>query len=250
MKVLIKKVSDLFCAELNIKHRGIMVSIISCKESNPKMTLAKCKVSFPFKNYIPELVYLHENNFIEWSGYKNAKKSLENIEYHDDVILIIDFMNKLYKRNFKVKTYNTITLGILKDNSIKDVKLVISNRYKVWKDDSFMSKYLTPSTIFRPKHFDKYLEEALHTRVGESIISADRIELKNGDEITSKIAKTFIDSDTYDLKIYSTDGEGNKRGSGKSITRYGKDIRKLMSLQDTNEKYNGVREYLYFYLAK
>ena len=30
----------------------------------------------------------------------------------------------------------------------------------------------------------------------------------------------FIDDDTYDLKIYSTTGDGKPRGAGKTITKY------------------------------
>ena len=47
--------------------------------------------------------------------------------------------------------------------------------------------------------------------------------------------------------MFLTDEDGNKRGSSIKICRYGKGIRKMINVQDSNEKYNGVREYLYYY---
>jgi uncharacterized phage protein (TIGR02220 family) len=249
MKILMNSTKDLLDPKLDITHRGILATILICREANSKMTLAKCKVSFPIKNYTKELIFLHENNFIKWSGYNRAKKTSEKVKSNPDAENIINFMNDLYGRKFQLKTYSNMVTSLLKDNPLEDIKLVISNRYSVWKHDSFMEKYLTPSTIFKPSKFNKYLEEAKHTRIGESIVNVDKFNLKDNDEVTTKIAKTFVDKDTYVLKIYNTDSNGNKRGSGKAITRYGKDIKKLIHVQDSNEKFNGVREYLYFYSA-
>ncbi len=250
MIINIKNIKDLLNLKLNLQRRGILITILLLKESSPELTLAKCKVSFNMNKTKEDLIWLHENNYIKWSKYSQAKKSLESKKLEPEVVEIIDFMNNLYKRRFSPKSGNTRIniLNRLKDNSIEDVKKVISNRYAVWKDDSMMEKYLQPSTIFSPSKFDKYLEEVNHTREGESFVNASNLELENGSEITTDIAKQFIQTDTYNLLMYRTDGGGNKRGGSNKLTRYGKDIIKMLLVQDMNEKH-GAREYRYYYNA-
>ena len=154
-------------------------------------------------------------------------------------------MNKLYRRKFNPDSESTINnlRNRLEKHSLEDIKKVIANRYSEWKDDTTMQRHLNPTTIFRPSKFDKYLEEALRTRVGESFVAANNINLKDGDEITLEIANTFIDKDTYNIKIYQVDGDGNRRANGLSATRYGKDIKKAILLQQRSE----ILEYRYYY---
>jgi uncharacterized phage protein (TIGR02220 family) len=252
MKINIKNVKEILNLKINMQRRGILITILLLKDESPKIHLAKCKVSFSMSKTKEDLIWLHENNFIEWSGYNNAKKTLRVLELEPDVIDVIDFMNTLYRRNFSPSTGSTRVnlVNRLKDNSVEDIKKVISNRYSVWKDDLQMSQHLNPGTIFRKSKFDKYLEEVKHTREGESFVNASKLNLEDGEEITMSIAKELIEGDTYNLKMFLTDGEGNKRGSSSKVVRYGRDIKKLINVQDTNEKYNGVREYLYYYNAK
>jgi hypothetical protein len=110
-----------------------------------------------------------------------------------------------------------------------------------------MRKFLNPTTVFRPSNFVKYLDEANHTREGESFVNISNLSIKHGEEIVTSLAQSLIDTDTYNLFLYKTDGEGNKRGNSSKIVRYGRDIKKLIKVQDTQEKYNGVREYRYYY---
>ena len=252
MVINIKNVRDILNAKLDMVQRGILITILLNKETDPKLTLAKCKASFNFTKHKSNLCYLHEFGFISWSKYFKAKESLSNVELEPDVIEIIDFMNNLYKRKFSPSSGKTKVnlLNRLSSNSVNDIKKVIANRYKVWKDEPMMSKYLQPSTIFKASNFDKYLEEANHTREGESFVNASRLSLENGTEITTYISNQLIETDTYNLKIFFTDEYGAKRGNGKNIVRYGKDIKRLINVQDINEKHNGLREYLYYYNTK
>lgn len=250
MEINIKAIKELLDLKINMQRRGILITILLLKDTSPKLTLAKCKASFNMTKTRGDLIWLHEHNFIKWSGFERAKKIVEDEEVEPDVIEIIDFMNNLYKRKFGHKTYRKKTLSLLKENSVDDIKKVISNRYVSWKDSTTMSKHLQPSTIFKPAHFIKYLDEANHTREGESFVNASKIDLQDGDTITISIANELIESDTYNLKMFSTDGKGEKRGVAKNIVRYGKDIKKLIHVQDSNEKFNGIREYLYYYNTK
>jgi uncharacterized phage protein (TIGR02220 family) len=252
MELKIKNAKEILNLKINMQRRGILITILLLKEDSAKLTLAKCKVSFNMTKTKEDLIWLHENNFIKWSGYENAKKTLEVVALEPDVINLIEFMNTLYRRKFLPGSGTTRAnlVNRLKTNSVEDIKKVISNRYLVWKDDSRMSKYLQPSTIFKASNFDKYLEEARHTKEGESFVNAEKLDLKDGTEINMSIANELIATDTYNLKMYFTDGEGNRRGSSRKVVRYGKDIKSLIRVEDLNEKFNGVREHLYYYNTK
>lgn len=247
MELLIKTTKDILDEDLSLLKRGILISILLSKDPNPKITWARFKETCKVSQIKQELIELQEDGYLKWSGYKSAKKSFEVDVWKNQRIEVIDFMNNLYRRNFRndssaVKT--NLTQRLI-ENGIEDVKLVIANRYSEWKDDSFMSKYLTPETIFKKSKFDKYLEEAQRTRVGESFTTADNIDLKNGDEITLEVVEKFSDDDTYNLKIYRTSPSGELLGTGNKATRYGKDIKKTLKLA----KLQSYIEHRYFYVV-
>ena len=248
MRLLIKNIQSILDEELSLLERGILITIALCKDTDPRITLARFKTKCKISGIKVELISLEERNFIRWSGYKGAKKSVGEAKSNPDVIDVIEFMNGLYNRGFDPDSKSsTINLrNRLKEHSIKDIKLVIANRYKVWKDDETMKIHLNPTTIFRPSKFDKYLEEARSTRVGESFVAAENINLNHGDEITEEISNTFIDNDTYNIKIYETDGEGNRRSNGVRATRYGRDIKKMINLQ----KFHQIITHRYYYIAR
>ena len=247
MEINIKEIKEIANEKLTMTQRGILITIVLMRDANPKLTLAKCKASLNFTTYKEDLVYLHDNGFISWSGASAAKKKLAEELVTPSVIEIVDFMNNLYRRKFGYETYAKGVKSLLENYSIDDIKKVVSNRYVCWKDESKMSKFLNPTTIFRPSNFSKYLDEAKHTREGESFVNIANLEIEHNTEIVTSLAQSLIDTDTYNLFLYSTDGEGNKRGSSSKIVRYGRDIKKLIRVQDTQEKYNGVREYRYYY---
>tara|TARA_R110002126_G_scaffold128726_1_gene271287 strand:- start:734 stop:1486 length:753 start_codon:yes stop_codon:yes gene_type:complete len=248
MKVNIKNLKEIVNDGLSVTQRGILITILLMKDETPKLTLAKCKASLNFTTHKEDLIYLHDKGFISWSGIGRAKKSIEDRVMEKEVVEVIDFINNLYRRGFSYKAYRNDVLRLLKDYSIEDIKKVISNRYVAWKDEPKMSMHLQPSTLFRAKNFIKYLDEANHTREGESFVNASNLNLGDGVEITLDISKQLVGTDTYNLYMYSTNGDGEKRGSSQKVSRYGKDIVKMLLVQDMNEKH-GAREYRYYYNA-
>ena len=201
---------------------------------------------------LKELINLHKKGYIEWSGYKSALKSSSEKKQQPQVVEIINFMNDLYGRNFDPNSSSTSTnlINRLKKYSAEDIRLVISNRYVAWKDSPTMEKHLNPTTIFRPSKFEKYLEEAKRTREGERYTSAHRIDLKDGDEITALIADNFSDRDLYYIKVYQTGDRGERRGTGASATRYGKDIKRTLKIQGNEILRGNKREFIYTYKMK
>lgn len=91
---------------------------------------------------------------------KESKSELKKNNLNE-VVEVITFMNNLYKRNFNAKSENTIRelRHRINEHGIEDVKLVVANRYTVWKGNDVMEKYLTPSTVFKAVKFKKYLKE-------------------------------------------------------------------------------------------
>lgn len=229
---------------LTTEQRGILISLALCNENNPKLNLAKLKVFVDFKKYRSDLVVLHENGFIKWSGYKAAKKLLSEQEINPQIVEIIDFMNNLYGRGFGAKTYKTQVLAILKQYPIEDIKLVIANRYEEWKDNPVMEKHLNPTTIFRKKNFAKYHEEATRTKVGTGILSVEKFNLLAGTEINKSNIEHFVKNDLYKIKIFKyINGVRSKNGT--KGTFYGKDLSRMVNMQANIKEHTGLPEEIY-----
>lgn len=232
MEILFSDLSILVKKDISPSQAGLVLFIILLKELDPKMTLAKVRAKVKFTPQVKEdLIYLQDNHLIKWSGYKNAKKSLSNKKDIPIIKDIIDFMNGLYGRDFSTDPNSSTAEALrnrLLDYSAEEVKLVITNRYEEWKDDKVMQRYLHPSTIFRKSKFEKYIEEAQRTRRGEGLLTAHKGKLENDQELRIKDCKSLLDSDTYNVKIYTTDQGGEKQGIGVKRTLYGRDLKKLI----------------------
>jgi uncharacterized phage protein (TIGR02220 family) len=248
MKITTKKISDIINEKLTFEERGLLITILILKDSDPKLTLAKVKAKVQMNKYKSQLINLHELGFIEWSGYIQAKNSLEEISIKPQVIEIIDFMNDLYKQNnqYTSKSHYPALLERVKEYSVEDIKMVIANRYEVWKDDKVMSNNLRPSTIFRPSKFDKYFEEAQRTKKGLKFLEIEKVKLKEGEEITLELAQDFSRDEKYYLTINVLDNEGNKIRS-ETVYKTGKDILTSLKNRDTEIKYGGKKEFMYVY---
>lgn len=244
MKILINKISNLLSDKISLVQRGILITILLLKEDDPKLTLAKVKSKLNMQANKEDLIHLHKAGLINWSEYNKAVKTLKDKEILPEVIEIIDFMNGLYGTGFKstTKSYQKAIAARLKESSLDELKLVVANRYKVWKDDPVMSKYLTPDTVFRASKFPKYLVEANRTKEGESLLSASKIGLKKGDLITLDLANRFSDDDIYKVTSFHLDG-GNRVGSGQFYDTYGRDIKRSLRVQENR----GVMEVEYVY---
>lgn len=236
MKLLIKNLEEILDDKISLTERGILITIMLLKEKDSKITLAKCKTKISFLQNKVELINLHRKGLISWSGYDNAIASLKRKEENPIILEILDFMNGLYHRRFgpTLERCTKIT-NLLDKYSVDEIKSVIANRYSVWKDDSVMHAYLVPETIFRYSKFVKYLDEVNHTGEGTSFVSAQKIDLKHGQEITQQIAETFSDNDHYTLMTFELDHDGVKITKGREIVKTGKDIKRLLKVRSQQE---------------
>jgi len=95
--------------------------------------------------------------------------------------------------------------------------------------------------------FKNYLSDAKEFKNGESLENAYLLKLEHKQVIDSKVTQYFIDDSLYHIFEYLVDKQGNLKGNSIKLVRYGRDIKKLIRVGDTNEKFNGVREYIYLY---
>lgn len=248
MRVNIKSTAEILNDDLSLVERGILITILllRVKGEKERILLAKVKEEVSVKDYRNELISLHEKNYIIWSEYGANKKILEK-SINPKIPTLIKFMANLYRKKIDV-TPSRVTLlnALLKKYSEEEIKSVIANRYAEWKDNAEMKKFLRPETIFRMTKFVIYLEEVKNTHIGESLLEASKIDLKNGDEITYKISLTFIDTEVYVFRSYDLNDKGQKIGSGQIDRRYGKDIKRLLKIQ----KNSGAKDFKLFYIQE
>jgi uncharacterized phage protein (TIGR02220 family) len=182
----------------------------------------------------------------------SSSKDVElKISLKDRVKEVFEFLNMVCKKyghdEFKSQDHMKITTTILGMYEVDEIKKVIANRFDHWNGDANMNQHLKPKTLFKPHLFKDYLKDFQNTDKGLELVNYSNLKIENGEEIDNLNVTQFVDNQTYNLKKFLTDKDGNKRGSSTKICRYGKDIRRMISAGDTTEKYNGVREYLYFY---
>lgn len=240
MKINITQIANLLDSNLTLQQRGLLITILLVKDTSPKFTLAKLKSVIKVTEYHQDLISLHDSGYIDWSGYASAKRQRKKAEMNPDVFEVIDFMNSLYKRSFN-KNSESSTKELrnrLAEHSIEDVKRVVTNRYAEWNEDAVMCKHLNPTTIFRASKFEKYLEEANRTKVGQSYLTVDRLQMKHADEFTFEMYGNILDKDIYAIKTYDVDPQGVKITSGMLSKVYGSNLKKMLKAQN-NKIQNG-----------
>ena len=250
MEILIKNTEAILGDKISLIQRGILISALLVRDKNPKMTLAKLKTVVSFNAEVKDnLLELHEAGVIRWSGFISYSKTKANKTQSPAIIEVIDFMNELYGRKFSSSS-DVTTKGLrnrLEDNSVEDIKKVVSNRWEVWKDDLEMSKHLNPGTIFRPSKFEKYLEEALRTKEGARLVEAQRMNLNEGDELMFSHIDGVVFSDTYKVKTYSLNSAGARVGSGVVSKVTGKTLKSILTIQNNAKKFGSLKDKEYIY---
>lgn len=252
MQLLIKNVKNLLSEKLSVEQRGLLITLLLCKDITEKLTLAKFKTFVNVTKYRADLIYLHENKYIKWSGYNRAIKEENKLRFNPNVHEAIKFMNELYGRKFD-STKDSATSELrnrLKEYSLDDIKLVISNRYEAWKDVPKMKNHLNPTTIFRRKLFDKYFEEASRTKVGTGILSTSKAFLKEGDEMTFEDVQSFSETDIYTIKRYRTNEVGDMAGNGVIEKVDGLTLKRMLKVENNLEKNAMIRNNCYIFVKR
>ena len=127
-------------------------------------------------------------------GASQDKPSLNKDKLIEIKNKVIDYFNETtnQKRSYNCDETNKMINGRLDEGrTLNDFKHVIDTKATQWFDDPKMRKYLRPSTLFRPGHFEDYLNESYEDpekkilKVGES----SRIPSKKEDNYAKARAK-------------------------------------------------------------
>ena len=80
----------------------------------------------------------------------------------EEVKQIIEYFNHVCGTNYRYQskaTADMINARINDGFTVEDFRKVIETKYADWHNDSDRCKYLRPETLFRPSHFESYLNQ-------------------------------------------------------------------------------------------
>ena len=106
-------------------------------------------------------------NVLDKSNINKVSKDTMSSKLADACLEIIDYLNFKTNKNFKpnAKATQDFIKARLKDGySIDDFKKVIDNKCYQWLGTE-QEQYLRPETLFRPSHFESYLNEVVKSGV-------------------------------------------------------------------------------------
>ncbi len=89
----------------------------------------------------------------------NKKKSKTHPE---EVRQIVEYFNHVCGTNYKYQSKATAEMinARLNDGfTVEDFRKVIDKKHAEWSNDSYWCKFLRPETLFRPSHFESYLNQ-------------------------------------------------------------------------------------------
>lgn len=93
-------------------------------------------------------------------GGKKSKTNDEDDVHSKDRRIIIDYLNLKTNKSFEYNTKESIVSlnkMLREGRSVDDFKRIIDNMVAVWIDNPTMNVHLNPVTLFRPSHFENYL---------------------------------------------------------------------------------------------
>jgi uncharacterized phage protein (TIGR02220 family) len=106
-----------------------------------------------------------------FSAPKKGRRKEERKDIVGQARLVILDLNEQTGKRFRSDSKATIRLVEARFNeghSFEDFKRVHRTKTMQWKDDPKMEPYLRPETLYTPKHFESYLNEAPPTSMGPS----------------------------------------------------------------------------------
>ena len=124
-----------------------------------------------------DVSYSPANKLPNKTKKKNAKTHPEEVRQ------IIEYFNHVCGTNYKHQSKATAEMinARLNDGfTVDDFRIVIDKKHIEWGNDSKYCKYLRPETLFRPSHFESYLNQKdVKPETAASGISQEMSELYN-----------------------------------------------------------------------
>ena len=98
---------------------------------------------------------------------EQEKKHIVELRNSQDQLLktkaieVLNFLNEKTGRAYRLNDTNiNLVIASLKTGAtVADCRQIIARKYREWKDNPNMAKYVRPETIFNPKKFESYIGE-------------------------------------------------------------------------------------------
>lgn len=129
-------------------------------------------------------IQLAENPPVRITPFKNNKSKKKDIYTSADAEEVIAYLNEKTGKHFKPEGNNAKLIHAREKEgyTLDDFKKVIDIKVSEWGNDARMCRYLKPSTLFAPSHFDDYLnqlEPKSTTESADSLLQAVMERRKN-----------------------------------------------------------------------
>ena len=136
---------------------------------------------------------------------KDKKSSNENNKYNFDYKKFFDFFKETTGKRYTATNNNKKLINArLNEGATKqDFYLITKHKAIQWKDND-MNKWLKPSTLFIPKHFEDYLNEA------EAYFSAEPQKKKEKSSAKREKRKDPIEEKIYQYKLFLQEHPDNE----------------------------------------
>lgn len=104
------------------------------------------------KRQWPELSKQEQRKIVEFVESQKA-------DYGAEAKMLLQQLNDCAQRNYKPVPANLklIKARLKEGHTVEDVSAVIQRKCQEWRDDSFMSQYLRPATLFGAEKFNQYV---------------------------------------------------------------------------------------------
>jgi len=136
-------------------------------------------------NVLPEFNLNNEQSSKSKRGRK--KNNVSNVDHSEARRLIVEHLNQLTLKNFGADTKESIDAIDKMLNEGKEPSefiRIIDNMVSVWLDNPKMNVRLCPETLFRPMHWEKYLNANPSTKV--------KIKQKGSTKTSNKYDKFYL----------------------------------------------------------
>lgn len=103
-----------------------------------------------------------QNSASDSNDIKKKRSKPEPKNHPEEIKQIIDYFNRVCGTSYRSQSEATAKLINARLNegfTVEDFCRVIDKKYTEWKNNSDYCKYIRPQTLFRPSHFENYLNQ-------------------------------------------------------------------------------------------
>lgn len=143
-----------------------------------------------------------ESNSTKENKESNNKKNKYNFNYKEFFKFFKETTGKRYTATNNNK--KLINARLNEGATKQDFYLITKHKAIQWKDNDKMNKWLKPDTLFIPKHFENYLNEA------EAYFSAEPQNKKEESSAKEEKRKDPIEEKIYQYKLFLSEHPDNE----------------------------------------